>query len=153
MVAFSRSSLTAISVSVWPWAGEVPYFDISVDKCRFFFQASGREFTVYRNLRAINASPPLDRPWPEWSIVVTNNQDTMLIWNNANVVRIETRNNNDSQSTLLEVSEESAAEVSSLLLEKLDSHCTNKTVTPNVTYKPSGLYHEYTCDMVNYSFE
>lgn len=147
--SLSRSSPTAISVSVWPWAGEVPYFDISVDKCRFFFQASGREFTVYRNLRA---SPPLDRPWPEWSIVVTNNQDTMLIWSNANVVRIETRNG-DTLSTLLEIPSETASQVSSLLLEKLDSHCTNKTVTPNVTYKPSGLYHEYICDMIKYNFE
>lgn len=159
MVSFSLShssqrtqQQSAISVNVFPWAGDIPYFDIKVDNFRCFFQAPEREFWVYRNLRAINASPPHNRPWPMWSIVVTNQEETLFIWQNADDVNLSI-NHGDDQHVVYRINTTIAMEVSRSLLEKLETHCTNKTVTLDKTVNPSGLYHEYICEESKYSFE
>lgn len=143
-----------VVVEVFPWAGELPYFHIMVGACRFFFQgASNKSITVYSRLQAVDASPPLDRPWQDWSIIVTNGNESLFIFENAGEVLIELRNTSDLLVTL-NVEVEVAREISRRLIESLENHC-NAFVNPDphgTLVKPSGLYHTYKCVKTRYDF-
>lgn len=131
---------------------ETHHLDIRVQSTRFFFVSSIEStIWVYRNLRPIDAPPFLDRPKPEWSLVITNESETLLLWESANEVVLELVNE-ETQLVKCYLSLETAQQLSREILECLDNNCSTKQQTYDTEYQPHTIALEFKCDETEYVF-
>jgi len=88
-----------VYVSVWLWAGDIPYitFTTTGGKTTFLIDGdSNRHFDIYREMKALpnnmEFETPSDYDQPPWAFIITNGDDELSLKRNAGDCMLSFRN-------------------------------------------------------------